>query len=138
LVDATSAGQPLPSSPFTVIGCSPGGSPTSPLPFVDASLMNFFRPGGLNPSIIGAYGSVGDPLGCISQAAQLAARLPGFNPNCDPPTFGGCVRFGDIDANYSYGSSVYHGFTTNLRKRFSNHHELLASYPCGDYTDHAT
>ncbi|HZP02393.1 MAG TPA: carboxypeptidase regulatory-like domain-containing protein [Terriglobia bacterium] len=138
LVDATSAGQPLPSSPFTVSGCSPGGSPTSPLPFVDASLMNFFRPGGLNPSIIGAYGSVGDPLGCIAQAAQMAASLPGFNANCDPTTFSGCVPFGDMDANYSNGSSVYHGFTTNLRKRFSNHYEMLASYTWAHSIDDST
>ena len=38
--------------------------------------MNFFRPGGLNPSIIGAYGSIGDPLGCIAQAAALVQTLP--------------------------------------------------------------
>jgi hypothetical protein len=125
IVDAASSGQPLPASPFTVSGCS---TPTSPLPFVDASLMNFFRPGGLNPSIIGAYGSIGDPLGCIAQAAKLVASTPGFNANCDPTTFSGCVPFGDMDANYSNGSSVYHGFTTNLRKRFSNHYEMLASY----------
>jgi hypothetical protein len=38
------------ASPFTVSGCNPGGTLTSG-PYVDASLMNFFRPGGLNPSI---------------------------------------------------------------------------------------
>src|SRR5215469_6843999 len=83
LVDATASRSPLPASPFTVSGCSPGGLPTSPLPYVDASLMNFFRPGGLNPSIIGAYASLG-PLGlpCIQQAAALAQTL-GFNA-CDP------------------------------------------------------
>ena len=32
------------------------------------------------------------------------------------------VPFGDMDANYSNGSSIYHGFSTNLRKRFSNHY----------------
>jgi hypothetical protein len=138
LVDATAGGQPLPASPFTVTGCSPGGAPTSPLPYVDASLMNFFRPGGLNPSIIGAYGSVGDPLGCIAQAAATVASLPGFNANCDPATFSGCVPFGDMDANYSNGSSVYHGFTTNLRKRFSNHYEMLASYTWSHSIDDST
>jgi len=62
-----------PASPFTVSGCNAGGGPFQLKPFVDSSLMNFFRPGGLNPSIIGAYGSVGDPLGCIAQAQATAA-----------------------------------------------------------------
>ena len=129
---------PPPASPFTVSGCSPGGSPTSPYPYVDASLMNFFRPGGLNPSIIGAYGAIGDPLGCISQAVTLVHNLPGFNANCDPSTFAGCVPFGDMDANYSNGSSVYHGFTANLRRRFANHFEMLVSYTWSHAIDDST
>jgi Carboxypeptidase regulatory-like domain/TonB dependent receptor len=136
LVDATLSGQPLPSSPFTVGGCSLGGAPTSPLPYIDASLMNFFRPGGLNPSIIGAY-AFADPA-CIGQAAATVASIPGFNANCDPATFSGCVPFGDMDANYSNGSSIYHGFTTNLRKRFSNHYEMLASYTWSHSIDDST
>ena len=90
--------------------------------------MNFFRPGGLNPSIIGAYASVGDPLGCIAKAQALVQSIPGFNANCNPATFAGCIPFGDMDANYSNGSSIYHGFTANLRKRFRNHYEFLGSY----------
>jgi hypothetical protein len=136
LVDATLSGQPLPSSPFTVSGCSQGGAPTSPLPYIDASLMNFFRPGGLNPSIIGAY-ALADPA-CIGQAAAMVGSIPGFNANCDPATFSGCVPFGDMDANYSNGSSVYHGFTTNLRKRFSDHYEMLASYTWSHSIDDST
>ena len=105
--DALASGQPTPASPFTVTGCNPGGTLTSPLPYVDASLMNFFRPGGLNPSIAGAYASIGDPLGCIAQAQALIHSLPGFNANCSPvPPFTGCVPFGDMDANYSNGSSI--------------------------------
>jgi hypothetical protein len=128
---------PPPASPFTVSGCNPGGTPASPYPFVDASLMNFFRPGGLNPSIIGAYSSLG-PAGaaCITQAATLAQTL-GFN-NCDPTTFAGCVPFGDMDANYSNGSSVYHGFSANLRKRFNTHYEFLASYTWSHAIDDST
>jgi carboxypeptidase family protein len=138
IVDAISSGQPVPSSPFTVSGCSAGGSPTSPVPYIDASLMNFFRPGGLNPSIIGAYGAIGDPLGCIPQALAMVHSLPGFNANCDPATFTGCVPFGDMDANFSNGNSVYHGFTTNLRKRFANHYEMLASYTWSHAIDDST
>jgi hypothetical protein len=137
IVDAVATGGTLPSSPFTVSGCSAGGaSPQGPLPYVDASLMNFFRPGGLNPSIIGAY-AFADPA-CIGQAAAMVASIPGFNANCDPATFSGCVPFGDMDANYSNGSSVYHGFTTNLRKRFSSHYEMLASYTWSHSIDDST
>ena len=136
ILDAKLSGQPLPASPFTVSGCSPGGLPTSPLPYVDASLMNFFRPGGLNPSIVGAY-AFADPA-CIGQAAALVSTTPGFNATCDPTNFSGCVPFGDMDANYSNGSSVYHGFTTNLRKRFSNHYEMLASYTWSHSIDDST
>jgi hypothetical protein len=127
---------PAPASPFTVSGCNAGGGPLQLKPFVDASLMNFFRPGGLNPSIIGAYASIGDPLGCIGQAATLAHTL-GFN-NCDPATFTGCVPFGDMDANYSNGSSIYHGFSANLRKRFHRNYEFLASYTWSHAIDDST
>jgi hypothetical protein len=127
------------TSPFTVVGeCNPAGGPFGPKPFVDASLMNFFRPGGLNPSIIGAYASVGDPLGCIAQAAALVQSTPGFNANCNPATFAGCVPFGDMDANYSNGSSIYHGFSANLRKRFNRHYEFLASYTWSHAIDDST
>jgi len=136
--DALASGQTPPASPLTVSGCSPGGSPTSPYPFVDASLMNFFRPGGMNPSIIGAYASIGDPLGCIAQAQAVVQSIPGFNANCDPATFTGCVPFGDMDANYSNGSSIYHGFSANLRKRFSSHYEFLASYTWSHSIDDST
>ncbi len=129
----------LPASPFTVSGCSAGGTATSPYPYNDAALMNFFRPGGLNPSIIGAYASVGDPTGCIPQAIATASSIPGFNALCGTEAnFGGCVPFGDMDANYSNGSSIYHGFTTNLRKRFGGHYEFLASYTWSHAIDDST
>jgi len=122
------------ASPFTVSGCGPG--------FTDPALVNFFRPGGLNPSIAAAYYLQGDPLGCVAQAQALLATLPGFNTKCNPapPTFDytGCVPFGDMDANYSNGSSIYHGFTTNLRKRFSHHYEMLVSYTWAHAIDDST
>ena len=138
-VAATSIDGQSFASPFTVAGtCNPAGGPYGPAPFVDAALMNFFRPGGLNPSIIGAYAFVGDPLGCIAQAQAMVASLPGFNASCDPATFAGCVPFGDMDANYSNGSSIYHGLSANLRKRFNNHYEFLASYTWSHSIDDST
>jgi Carboxypeptidase regulatory-like domain/TonB dependent receptor len=132
--DALATGGTPPASPFIVSGCNPAGGPLGPYPFVDAALMNFFRPGGLNPSI-----AVAEP-GCVPQAMALVATLPGFNATCNPtpPDYTGCVPFGDMDANYSNGSSVYHGLTANLRKRFSNHYELLASYTWSHSIDDST
>ena len=139
--DAIAAGQPKPSSPFTVSGCNPGGTASSPFPYVDPALMNFFRPSGLNPSIAAAHYLGGDAA-CVAQAQALLATIPGFNTKCNPapPTFdySGCVPFGDMDANFSNGSSVYHGLTSNLRKRFGSHYEFLASYTWSHSIDDST
>ena len=127
--------QPAPTSPFTVSGCGSGlGGP-----FVDASLMNFFRPSGLNPSIAGAYLASGGAA-CVALAQQMLQSLSaqGFNANCDMTTLANCIPFGDMDANYSNGSSIYHGFTTNLRKRFGNHYQFLASYTWSHSIDDST
>ena len=134
-------GRSVPSSPFTVSGCN---VPTDPAPYVDPSLMNFFRPGGLNPSIAAGFYASGIPslINCVAQAQALLATLPGFNTKCNPapPAFdyAGCIPFGDMDANYSNGSSIYHGLTANLRKRFSNHYEFLASYTWSHAIDDST
>jgi Carboxypeptidase regulatory-like domain/TonB dependent receptor-like, beta-barrel len=137
--DALAGGGSTPSSPFTVSGCNPGGTATSPFPYVDAALMNFFRPGGLNPSIATGYYATGDPLGCLAQAQAVLQSLPGFNTACNPaPPNTGCVPFGDMDANFSNGSSIYHGFSANLRKRFNHHYEFLASYTWSHSIDDST
>jgi hypothetical protein len=139
--DAKIQGQPTPASPFTVSGCNPPGNPNAPFPYVDAALMNFFRPSGLNPSIAAAM-YLGGQGNCVAQGMAVLQTLPGFNTTCNPapPTFSytGCVPFGDMDANYSNGSSVYHGFSANLRKRFGNHYEFLASYTWSHSIDDST
>src|SRR5258708_10190945 len=43
-----------------------------------------------------------------------------------------------MDANYSNGSSVYHGLTANLKKRFGGHYEFLASYTWSHAIDDST
>ena len=73
------------------------------------------------------------PVVHSARRASLAqadlARLPGLSTACNPPvTLDGCVPFSDMDANFSNGSSVYHGLSANLRKRYGNHYEFLASY----------
>jgi hypothetical protein len=103
--------------------------------------MNFFRPGGLNPSIAAGFQLNGQGA-CVTQAIALLKTLPGFNATCNPmpPTFDytGCIPFGDMDANYSNGTSNYNGLTANLRKRFSNHYEFLASYTWSHAIDDST
>jgi len=128
-----------PASPFTVgTGATvPPCGVGSAGPWLSAPLMNFFRPGGLNPSIAAPV-LAGGGAECIALAQQVLSSLPGFNAACDPATFDGCVPFGDMDANFSNGSSVYHGLTANLRKRFSHHYEMLASYTWSHAIDDST
>jgi Carboxypeptidase regulatory-like domain/TonB dependent receptor len=131
-------GRSAPASPFTVSGCN---QPGDPAPYVDSSLMNFFRPGGLNPSIAAGF-YLNSQGACVTQAIALLKTLPGFNATCNPapPTFDytGCIPFGDMDANYSNGTSNYNGLTVNLRKRFSHHYEFLASYTWSHAIDDST
>jgi hypothetical protein len=133
---AVAAATTPPASPFTVSGC--GVSPTG-VPYVDSSLMNFFRPSGLNASIAGAYLASGGAA-CVTLAQGILQGLAaqGFNANCNPLTLANCIPFGDMDANYSNGSSVYHGFSANLRKRFNSHYEFLASYTFSHAIDDST
>ncbi len=137
--DAKIAGKTPPASPFTVSGCN---ASTDPFPYVDPALMNFFRPGGLNPSIAAGFQLSGQGP-CVTQAQTLLKALPGFNTACDPMplngfSYTGCVPFGDMDANYSNGTSNYNGLTANLRKRFSKHYEFLASYTWSHAIDDST
>jgi hypothetical protein len=79
----------------------------------------------------------------VAQAQALLNTLPGFNTACNPtPTNGfsytGCVPFGDMDANYSNGTSNYNGLTANLRKRLSRHYQFLASYTWSHAIDDST
>jgi len=122
------------ASPFAMSGC---GVTAGGTPWVDSAITNFFRPGGLNPSVAGAYLASGGAE-CVTLAQEIIGSLPGFNTSCDPTTASGCVPFGDMDANFSNGSSVYHGLTANFRKRFNHHYEMLASYTWSHAIDDST
>ena len=133
---ALAAGQTF-TNPFAMSGCGFGPGNT---PWVDSALTNFFRPSGLNASVAGAYIAQGAGA-CVTLAEGIEQSLKGqgFNTACDPLTsFNGCVPFGDMDANYSNGSSVYNGFSMNLRKRFNSHYEFLASYTWSHAIDDST
>ncbi len=127
-------------------GAEPCGvNPNTGLPWVSAALTNFFRPGGINPSIANFVSAVG-ASSCVTTVLpavmaylnSLGYSTAGFNTNCNPATFAGCVPFGDMDAQYSNGSSVYNGFSANLRKRFGDHYEFLGSYTWSHAIDDST
>jgi hypothetical protein len=121
-------------SPFTVSGCGvgPGG------PFVPAALTNFFRPSGTNASV--AVALLSNPLTapCVTAVLPLVQQAYGLNASCDLSTLANCVPFGDMDANFSNGSSIYHGFSANLRKQLSPHYQFLASYTWSHSIDDST
>jgi hypothetical protein len=133
----------FPSNPLFVGTADPtvfapcGASPAGQL-YVPAALTNFFRPSGLNPAIAAAL-LASPAAGCVG-LAQGILHAEGLSTACDPttPAFTGCVPFSDMDANYSNGSSVYHGMTVNLRKRFSDHYEFLGSYTWSHAIDDST
>src|SRR6202167_2037723 len=136
---AVAAGQ-APSSPFTVgSGALPCGA-GSKGPWVSSALTNFFRPGGLNPSIAEAL-IAGGASPCVTLAESIESSLAGqgFNANCNPLAgLTNCIPFSDMDANYSNGTSNYNALSANLRKRFREHYELLASYTWSHAIDDST
>jgi hypothetical protein len=109
------------SNPLNVNTCGVGPAG----PFVPAALMSFFRKSGLNPSLAGLF-----PPACIGLANQIAIKY-GLG-------VGAPVPFSDMVANFSNGSSVYHGLTLNMRKRMKNHFEFLGSYTWSHAIDDST
>jgi hypothetical protein len=123
--------------PFTQGGHPCQLDPTKPA-WVSAALASFFRPSGLNPSIGQAL--LPTPFApCVAEANAIL-QADGLHATCDPtpPTFTNCVPFSDMSANSSSGSSVYHALTANLRKRFGQHYEFLASYTWSHAIDDST
>ena len=126
------------------LGFAPCGVNSKGQPWVSAALTSFFRPSGLNPSIANALTAAGAGA-CVQEfpAVLQFFQATGYNVSdintaCIPATLANCIPFGDMDANYSNGSSVYHGLSANLRKRFGNHYEFLASYTWSHAIDDST
>ncbi len=127
----------FPSNPLAVGTQNPavfppcgGASPSGPF-YVPAALVSFFRPSGFNPSLMGLLAP------CVPLARQIL-QTEGLMSNCDATTLANCVPFSDMPANFSSGSSVYHGFTANLKKRFGQHYEFLGSYTWSHTIDDST
>ncbi len=133
---AVEAGAATPSTnPLFIASCGPspfaGTSPVALPYYVPTALANFFRPSGLNASMVTAFPN------CVTDAAADLA-VAKVNANCNPATLANCIPFSDMDANYSNGTSDYHGLSANLRKRFSSHYEFLASYTWSHAIDDST
>ncbi len=116
-------------------GAAPCGIGLGGQRWVSAALTSFFRPSGLNPSI----GQFFLNTPCLTFANDIMLA-DGLHATCDPtpPAFTNCVPFSDMPANSSSGSSVYHALTANLRKRFGQHYEFLASYTWAHAIDDST
>lgn len=84
---------------------------------VNAGVANFFRPSAPNYFLAQAL------TGGLVTPAVLNSTLPG-----SLRTPGTISPFGSINAQTSDGNSVYHAMNLDLKKRFSNHFQFLASY----------
>jgi hypothetical protein len=118
-------------------GVAPCGVNPSGKPWVSSALTNFFRPSAVNPAI--AIALLNSPAAsCVTQLLPAVLAADGLTDTCNLSTLAGCVPFSDMDANFSNGSSVYNGLSANLRKRFSQHYEFLASYTWSHAIDDST
>ncbi len=113
------------TSPLFVTTCDPAHN------VYPAALVSFFRPSGINPSLAPLFGP------CTAAAQAFISSIPGFLAPI-APQLAGQIPFSDMVSNFSNGSSVYHGLTFNLKKRFSNHYEFLASYTWSHAIDDST
>src|SRR5207302_4235343 len=84
---------------------------------VNAGIANFFRPSAPNYFLAQALS------GGLVTPAVLNGALAGSLRST-----GVISPFGSVNAQSSDGNSTYHGLNVDLRKRFSNHFQFLASY----------
>jgi outer membrane receptor protein involved in Fe transport len=124
--NAVNAGLiPVTTSPLSVTSCGVFPTGGGPVNVVPASLVSFFRPSGINPSMAPVFGG---PCTAFASGVIAAEGLG----------LGVTVPFSDMVANFSNGSSVYHGLTAQMRKRFSRKYEFLASYTWSHTIDDST
>jgi len=124
---AVAGGDPSAANgPNGVTGCGVGPAG----PYIPAAVASFFRPSGINPSLFPGLAAL--PGGTLCQALILQVLA------ADHLGLGVTVPFSDMVANYSNGSSVYHGLSVNVKKRFSSHYEFLASYTWSHAIDDST
>ena len=84
---------------------------------VSPAAANFFRPNAPNYFLVSALTG-----GAVTPAALNAALAGSLR------TSGVVSPFGSVNTQVSNGSSVYHAFNADLKKRFSHNLQFLASY----------
>src|SRR5271165_161501 len=94
--------------------------------YIPPALVSFFRQSGFNPTL--QYYAPPQLNGLAQQVMSYYGLGVGNQ----------AIPFSDLVANYSNGTSDYSGMTVNLKKRFSNHYEMLASYTWSHSIDDAT
>lgn len=116
----------LPGQPFTAAGrtfvavipgiiAAPAANPTARV--IVPAIANFFRPSGPNYFLAAAAsGGLVSPAVLNSQLAGTL-RTPGL-----------ISPFGSVNAQVSDGNSVYHAMNLDLKRRFANNFQFLASY----------
>ena len=113
------------ASVFGIICFSAVGPVSSP------AFFNFFRPSGPNFAL---FQNALAPFFVPDNATVLAlAGAAGY-----PIGPGFFVPFADVLQQESSGSSIYHALSLNVRKRYGNHYELLASYTWSHAIDDST
>jgi Carboxypeptidase regulatory-like domain/TonB dependent receptor-like, beta-barrel len=100
--------------------------------FQPAALMSFFRPSGINPSLT-ALASPVAPCAATTGLPNATDLLNEYGLG-----LGVTVPFSDMPANYSNGTSVYHGLTANFKKRMAKNYEFLMSYTWSHAIDDGT
>ena len=94
--------------------------------YIPPALVSFFRQGGFNPTLQYFAPPQANAL------AQAVMSYYGLGFGSQP------IPFSDLVANYSNGTSDYSGLTVNVKKRFTQHYELLASYTWSHSIDDST
>jgi hypothetical protein len=101
-------------------------------PLGTAAVFNFFRPSGPNPSFAAIPGT-----GCTAATIgglQTLAGLAGYPAG----KAGLCVPWSDVLQQESSGSSIYHGLTVSVTKRFAHHMQLFSNYTWSHAIDDST
>lgn len=135
---ATTCGVSVSTPPGTpgvlgfLTGCPGALASLDNQPLGTAAIFNFFRRSGPNPSFAAIPGT-----GCTAASIgglQTLAGIAGY------PTgqTGLCVPWSDVLQQESSGSSIYHGLTVSVTKRFNHHVQLFSNWTWSHAIDDST
>jgi outer membrane receptor protein involved in Fe transport len=108
---------------FTQQNC--GGTPIGYIG--TASIFNYFRPSGPNPSFAATVPGGYSTLVGLAQVAGYPTGFPGVQ-----------IPWSDVNPQTSTGNSVYHAFTMTVTKRFSRGLQVLSGWTWSHAIDDST